>query len=304
MGFQTQVDRLGADFNLTYVENQPGSLFRNYRINVRNSSDWNYGWDRVGGRSNISFNYSLVNYWGGNVSYSREFESYDDRLTRGGPIALDPASNNIEMRINSSGRERVGMRSELKYRWGSAGDWEHELSGNLSIRAASNWSISFGPRYRKSHTPAQYRGSALDAAATETFGYRYLFSPIDQTTVSMDTRLNVNFSPEMSLELFAQPFVSTVNFGDPLQLTAPRTFEFEPYAGDLGESDFRRTSLRGNAVLRWEWRPGSTMFLVWQQRRAGSFDDGDFRFGRDSRAIFDQRPNNVFLVKLNYWLNF
>ena len=304
LGFQTQVDRLGTDINVMYVENRPGKVFRNYRVNLRNSGDWNYGWDRVGGRSNISFNYSLVNYWNGNVSYTRNFESYDDRLTRGGPIALNPAGNNVEVRLNSNEREKVSLRTEFQHSWGESGGWERELSGNVSIRAASNWSVSFGPRYRRNHNSAQYRGSVLDASATRTFGYRFLFSPIDQTTVSMDTRLNVNFSPEMSLELFAQPFVATGDYGDPLQLAAPRTYDFEPYEGEVEDNDFRRTSLRGNAVLRWEWRPGSTLFVVWQQRRAGSFDDGEFRFGRDSRAVFDQRPNNVFLVKLNYWLNF
>jgi hypothetical protein len=196
------------------------------------------------------------------------------------------------------------VRTEFQHSWGESGGWERELSGNVSIRAASNWSVSFGPRYRRNHNRAQYRGSVLDASATRTFGYRFLFAPIDQTTVSMDTRLNVNFSPEMSLELFAQPFVATGDYGDPLQLAAPRTYDFEPYEGEVEDDDFRRTSLRGNAVLRWEWRPGSTLFVVWQQRRAGSFDDGEFRFGRDSRAVFNQRPNNVFLVKLNYWLNF
>jgi hypothetical protein len=97
--------------------------------------------------------------------------------------------------------------------------------------------------------------------------------------------------------------VATGDYGDAMQLRAARTYDFEPYPEQLEASDFRRTSLRGNAVLRWEWRPGSALFVVWQQRRAGSFDDGDFRFRRDSHAVFNQRPNNVFLVKMNYWLN-
>ncbi|MGH7502639.1 MAG: DUF5916 domain-containing protein [Longimicrobiales bacterium] len=305
LGFQTQVDRLGADINLMYVENEPGPFFRNYRINLRNSGDWNYGWDRIGGRSNFSFNYSLVNYWGGNINYMREFESVDDRLTRGGPVALNPSANQFEFRLNTNMRDKVHVRSELSYRWSESGGWEREVAGNLSLRLGGNWSLSFGPRYRESRTSAQYRESVLDSAATRTFGYRYLFSPLDQTTLSMDTRLNVTFSPELSFELFAQPFVSTGDYGEMMQLRAPRTYEFEPYLSDGTEDeDFRRTSLRGNAVMRWEWRPGSTLFVVWQQRRSASYDAGDFRFGRDSRAIFDQRPNNVFLIKMNYWLNF
>lgn len=67
--------------------------------------------------------------------------------------------------------------------------------------------------------------------------------------------------------------------------------------------DFNLRSLRGNAVLRWEWREGSTLFVAWQQRRSDSEPIGDFDFGRDRRALFQTRPDNIFLVKMNYWLN-
>jgi hypothetical protein len=174
----------------------------------------------------------------------------------------------------------------------------------MSMRPAENWSFSIGPRFNRSRTEAQYVGTVDDATATATYGRLYVFAPIEQSTVSMETRLNVNFSPDVSFEMYAQPFIATGDYGDLMQLRRPRVFEFDPYEGDgVSRTDFNNQSLRGNAVFRWEWRPGSTLFLVWQQRRTDSREGGDFSLGRDARALFDTRPSNVFLVKLNYWLN-
>ncbi len=312
LGFQTGVDRVGSDLNVTYVENRPGSVFRNYRINLRNSRDWNYGWDVIGGRSNLSLHGQLTNFWGGSLSFTRRWESYDDRLTRGGPIALEPAGWQADFNLNSDGRKKVSGRFNGEYGQSDRGGWNRRLSLNMSLRPAENWTISAGPSLRQSYTPAQYVFSANDAAALETFGRRYVFAPLRQTTVSMETRLNVNFTPTLSLDVFTQPFIASGDFGEGRQLRAPRTYEFDPYAGSIGDRDFVTRSLRGNAVLRWEWQPGSTLFLVWQQRRAGALScpvgatdchGGRFDLSRDARALFSVPPENIFQVKMTYWLN-
>lgn len=310
LGFQTSVDRIGADFNISYVENRPGQLFRNYRINSRNSRDWNFGWTTQGGRSQLGFNGQLANYWGGNFTLTRNWASFDDRLTRGGPLARNLADWSVNFELGSDSRKQVNGRLRSGYGWGESGGWNGNVGANLTVRPAENWTLSAGPGFRRTVTAAQYITTLDDASATHTFGRRYIFAPLDQTTVSMETRLNVNFTPELSLDVFAQPFVSSGDFAAPMQLRAPRTFEFDPYDATTEDRDFNTRSLRGNAVLRWEWQPGSTLFVVWQQRRAGELHcnvdncrRGRFDFGRDTRAVFDARPNNVFLVKLNYWLN-
>jgi hypothetical protein len=312
IGFQSTVDRVGADLELTWVENQPGDIFRNYRVSGRLSRDWNYGRDAVGGRASISFNGELANYWGGNVSFTRSFVAYDDHLTRGGPIALDPAGFNVDFRLNSDGRRPFSLRSGGNFSWGESGGWHRSANAGLTVRPAGNWTVSIGPKLSQSRTSAQYIGYADDPTAVATYGRRYIFAPVDQTTLSMETRLNVNFTPELSLEMYGQPFVSSGDYGDAMTLRAPRTYDFDAYEESVEDRDFNTRSLRGNAVLRWEWRPGSTVFLVWQQQRSGSLecsqsrprcDNGRFDFSRDARSIFDPHPDNVFLLKLNYWLN-
>ncbi len=302
IGFLTAADRASGNAELTYVENRPGTTFRMYRINMRLSREWNFGREAQGGRVNLGWMGQFANYWGGSLSFTRTLRAQDDRLTRGGPTALDLPGQNVDLRLNTDDRKRVVLRTNASYSWGESGGWHRQISGSISLRPQEFWTVSLGPKLSRSHNTAQYLWHIEDPTAIATYGNRYIFSPIDQTTLSMETRLNINFSPDVSFDLYAQPFVSTGDFGGPIQLRAPGTYDFDPYQGD-GREDFNTRSLRGNAVMRWEWRPGSTLFLVWQQQRSGYADYGRFDFQRDTRAIFEGKPDNVFLVKLNYWLN-
>jgi hypothetical protein len=311
IGFQSSVDRVGTDIEVAYVENLPGSVFRSYRIEGRASRDWNYGRDTQGGGATLSFDAQLLGYWAGHLDLTRSFRSYDDRLTRGGPMAIDLPDNRIDMQIRSDDRKPITGRINGSVGWGESGGWQRNVSLGLGVRPAGNWSIDAGPSLRRNRAAAQYLDRVDDAGTSATYGNRYVFAPLDQTTLSMETRINVNFTPEISLDVFAQPFISTGDFGTPVQLRAARTFEFDPFDGEVENGDFTTRSLRGNAVLRWEWKAGSTLFFVWQQRRSGSLDcddaarceRGELDLGRDVRALLDTGPENVFMVKMNYWLN-
>ena len=138
-------------------------------------------------------------------------------------------------------------------------------------------------------------------------------------------------SPTLSLEVFAQPFISSSRFSAFKEYARPRSGERLVYGRDVGtilerqagpgtryevdpdgagpaapfsfnNPDFNFRSLRGNAVLRWEYRPGSTLFLVWTQDRSDTGPEGNLNLGRDRHELFAARPNNIFLVKVNYWL--
>jgi len=167
-----------------------------------------------------------------------------------------------------------------------------------------------------------------DALATSTFGRRYVFADLDQTTVAMDTRVEWTFTPLLSLQVYAQPFVSAGRYAGFKEFAAPRTYDFATYGKDrgtisrsasgvytvdpdaaspapafqFGDPNFNVRNLRGNAVLRWEYRPGSALFVVWQQERSGFEPIGDFSTSRDVGDIFRTVPTNVFLVKATYWL--
>ena len=256
------------------------------------------------------------------------FDGYDDRLTRGGPSAREIGGQNVGWELHTDNRRQVSGRVRGNYSWSRTGGYHIGSGGNITVRPAETWSISVGPSFNQSRNSAQYLTSVEDGLMTATYGRRYLFAPIEQTSLSMDTRLNINFTPNISFDLFAQPFISSGRYDSPMQLRRPRTYEFDIFntasgtltedsAGyhidpdrdgpavpfTIGKRDFNTRSLRGNAVLRWEWRPGSTMFLVWQQQRSGNQAFGNFNFSRDVGGVFGAKPQNVFLVKFSYWLN-
>ena len=143
--------------------------------------------------------------------------------------------------------------------------------------------------------------------------------------VALETRLNSTFTPALSLQVFAQPFIATGDYGAAMEFARPGAYDFLVYGVDTGEiSDgriypngvgdgalsfpvpnpqFNFRALRGNAVLRWEWRPGSTLYVAWQQTRDAFEPIGDFDLGRDTHAIWTAPTDNVFLIKINYWLD-
>jgi hypothetical protein len=165
-----------------------------------------------------------------------------------------------------------------------------------------------------------------DPAAAPTFGHRYVFADLNQTTVSASVRLNWIFTPKLSLEVYAQPLLSSGRYTGFKELARPRSYDFTAYpdptpttdpdrivldpdgAGpaaseEIDDPNFSLASLRGNAVLRWEYSPGSTLFLVWTQNRSDSESIGTFRTGRALDRLWGAAGDNIFLLKLSYWWN-
>jgi hypothetical protein len=205
----------------------------------------------------------------------------------------------------------------------------------VQVKPASNLQISLGPSYSHTRNTQQYVLRRDDPTATHFYGQRVLFAELNQNTVSMNTRLNWTFTPTLTLQLFAQPFMFAGRYSRFKEFTGVRTTHTREYGRDFGSicfdaasnrytadpngncgvaggasaqaitfrnPDLNVRSLRGNAVLRWEYRPGSTLFFVWQQQRSGAESFGDFSFGRDANAIFRERPDNVFVIKASYWI--
>ena len=340
MGFQTETDRYVIDTDLSFNRPRPGNVFRNWRLWGSPDFKWNSNGDLISSNFNGNFRFQWLNYWGGSVRAARDFASYDDRLTRGGPLARSPGRYSANINMNSDFRKPLSVWGRYSWESKDDGSWKHTGGLSFTYKSGEKIELRLGPSVTKSFSAAQYVSSVGDALATETFGRRYIFAPIDQTTVSMETRVNVTFTPTLTLEVFAQPFVSNGDFGNLMEFDAPGTYSFSEYGtaigtnvrqndGDylidpdgagaaapftVGDRDFNFRSLLGNAVLRWEWSPGSTLFLVWQQSRshrivgsdydiAGAQDIGTFDFRTDTSDLFSVQPDNIFLIKVSYWLN-
>jgi hypothetical protein len=175
---------------------------------------------------------------------------------------------------------------------------------SLAIRTSPRWNLEIEPFFSQGRIAAQYLATVPDPAATATFGRRYFFAPLDFTQLNASVRANVTFAPRLTLEVYAQPLIFTSDYQTAGALTAPRTFSFEPAdGGPVGSGDNTERSLRGNAVLRWEWRPGSTIYFAWQQTRRSSGSESEFDLWRDQRLLFEAPPDNIFVIKASYWLS-
>jgi hypothetical protein len=303
LGFAVRTDRRDVQAGVSYLQQQPSRRLRRWSVNLTGRSEHNNDWQSILNFVNLSASAQTLGYWNVSASIQRFFKAYDDRLTRGGPLALRPQWVNGNFNVSTDGRKPVTGSLNLNGQDLEYGGWAWGTGLSIGVKTSTRWNLSLGPRFGRSFTAAQYVMQVADSAYTPTFGRRYIFAPLGQTTVSLETRFNMTFSPTLSLETYVQPLLSSADYGDAVQFVAPRTFQFMPYAGAVPSLDFNLRSLRGNAVLRWEWREGSTIYVAWQQRRSDSQPYGNFDFGRDRRALFGTRPDNIFLVKMNYWLN-
>ncbi|HUE95890.1 MAG TPA: DUF5916 domain-containing protein [Longimicrobiaceae bacterium] len=339
LGFQTAADRIILDTNFSYMQPRPGRFLR--RWDVRGSPDgiWNYGGDMVFAEVNTSGSFTLLNYWGGGARLAYNPSVHNDRLTRGGPLSRDPAGHSANFNISSDSRKAYVGRVSFDWASDEGGSWSRGANLNLSYRLGSNWDFRVGPSWNRSYTAAQYVATVADPVAAHTFGRRYVFAGIDQTTLALESRVNVTFTPSLSFQLYAQPFFSAGDYDGLKELRRPGEFAFLRYGSDVGtierdddhffsidpdgagpsprfrirDADFNYRSVRGNAVLRWEWRPGSTLFLVWQQGREdrltaarwtpGGEPVGRFDLNRDVRELMELRADHILQIKFNYWLN-
>lgn len=303
LGFAVRTDRADMQAGITYLQQQPSKRLRHWNVNLTGRSEHNHDWQPILNFAAISASLQTLNYWNFNANVQRFFKAYDDRLTRGGPLALRPQWVATNFNISSDGRKPFTTSLNVNAQNVEYGTWSWATRLGIGVKTSTRWNLSAGPSFGRSYQRAQYVTQVVDATYTPTFGRRYIFAPLRQTIFALDTRFNMTFSPTLSLETYVQPLLTSADYGDAVQFVKPKAFQFESYGGAVPNLDFNLRSLRGNAVLRWEWREGSTLYVAWQQRRSDSQPYGDFDFGRDQRALFGTRPDNIFLVKMNYWLN-
>jgi uncharacterized protein DUF5916 len=327
LGFQADASQRVVSTDLEYHERRPGRLFRNYVIFPFTNHAWNFDGNLIFGSYGLIVAGQLTNFWDFQLRGDYAPPVYDDRLTRGGPLTRPPRNWDVRVTLNSDSRKTTRLSGNFTQSWTAAHEHQTKADLTLGVRPSPALHLSLGPAYLHTRTVSQYVATIPDPAAGATFGARYVFATLDQTEVSMIMRVDWTFTPALSLQLFLQPLISAGDFSQLKELVAPRTYDFAVYGenrgtaattpegtqvdpGDGGtpftipEQDFTIRSFRANAVLRWEWRPGSTLFLVWQQNRDNDAEFGSLRLGRDLDAVFSGgQSRNVLAVKASYWLS-
>jgi hypothetical protein len=232
--------------------------------------------------------------------------AYCDRCARGGPaVRLSPDANFL---INLGGDPRKTVQPVFAAIYTVADHGRTTLwrvRPYVTVRARSNLSWELGTRYQRNRNDAQWFGNRGVIGSDTT---HYLFAHLDQELLSFTSRLNYTATTTLSLQLYAEPFMTTGRYVRLRELAAPRASNyddrFRPFAESTSDASFNIKQLRGSAVARWEYRPGSTIFLVWTQGR--DQDDrnaGTFLPARDLKDLFRARPDNTVLLKASYWFS-
>jgi hypothetical protein len=235
--------------------------------------------------------------------------TYDDRSARGGPAVRQ--DRYIAPWAGLNGDDR---RTLVPYLWmnlfrGDGGrNWSVNVNPEVDYKALGRFSSAFALNWTHNVADNQWYGNFTDVANA----VHYTFAHLDQTTTSATVRLNYTFTPSVSLQGYVQPFVSKGTYANVRELSStPRASEYDARYAPYGDTavtahpgGFNFKELQSNVVFRWEYQPGSTLFLVWNEGRQGYTSiQGTNDFRGDVRDLLSLRPANTFLVKISYWLN-
>jgi hypothetical protein len=313
---------------------KPTSWYRSATVIVGGQQQINYDGDRTDLQEEVYGQMTFPNYISTNGFVINHPPTFDPYRTRGGVLVKSSGYNFFSGSVSGDQRQPVSwdLNADRAIDITDEG-WGSDLSADLILKPAVNLKISVGPSYSRQIEPKQFVTNVDDPTNTRFGGFRNVFARLDQRTLSMNTRINATFTPTLTLEMFAQPFLASGRYTELKEYRAPRSGDVFIYGREVGtleehrdasghlvsstidpdgagpaaafdvdNPDFNLHSLRGTAVLRWEYRPGSTVYFVWTQERSGSDAFGDFDFNRDRSALFRDRPVNVFQVKASYWL--
>jgi len=311
--------------NIRYRETRPGRVFRAWSISTDVSRDSTLRGLLQTGRLRSSLSLTWANFWTTSVALARDMATQSVSLTRGGPLMGRGPGWTVTASVGSRSSSATRVSASTTLRTNEDGASVARLSGSVSVRPGPRWQLSVTPLFERVTEPQQYI-STLTGGRPETYNGRYIFAFIDRGTMSMQYRLGLTLKPDMNLDVYAEPFAASGHYYDYGELLAPgsrerlsygaqgTTVDVQPDGGrvvkaggstfTLRNRDFKTLSFRSNVVLRWEWRAGSTLYIVWQQNRSGSEAVGDFANIGDAFRSVTVPGKNTFVVKTSLWLPF
>ncbi|MCE9602951.1 MAG: carbohydrate binding family 9 domain-containing protein [Gemmatimonadetes bacterium] len=284
---------------------KPTKYYRRANININQWNGWNTEGLHLNSGGNININGELPNQWFVYTGFNLNGigTGFDDRASRGGPALRRNQRRNTWFGVQSDRRKPTSftMQGFVVFK-DVSGSKEWGIDPSVNFRVASRVQAEVGMHLSAETNDAQWYDNVTDGSGTH-----YTFAHLDQRTSAITTRLDFTLTPTLSFQLYAQPFITAGDYSDHRELADPRAARyadrFRPYTGAPLE-DFNFKQFRSNSVVRWEYRPGSVLFFVWQQGRGqGDRNAGDFNLGRDYGDLFKSRSDNTFLIKGSYWFS-
>jgi hypothetical protein len=321
LGRLRSADDINAVHTLTWRENHTIGPFRRLTVTAAGEHTWNYDGDHLLSQGRLRIQSAWKNFWSCGFFVSARAHGLSDDLTRGGPLMGLPRALSTGADLTSNPAEELFAHCWIEH-WRDQKDARGTVGGGgLTWRIGDRWELGLNPFYSREHNPRQYI-TALGGGPAETYDMRYIFGTIDRTTLSLQTRLNFALTPDLTLEVYAEPFTASGHYLGFGQLAEPGSARLTPYGTDDTEiehrdgvwevttadsiftfaaNDFRYHSFRSSAVMRWEWHPGSTLFLVWQVDRSETEAMGE-RVGPATLLNgLTADGDQYFGLKLDWW---
>ncbi len=319
MGFMTEADYTTSWVGVGYNEHRPSRHLRSWNVNWNLWQSVTHGGERWSLGANVMANFQLKNFW--NVSltgiYSHGLPSV--YVLRGGPRMRLPNRMGFSASVMTDSRKPIQVNLKLNTMFRPASDgFSVSLAPSFSWRPSDQLRLSLGASVNRSVGDQWVTRVDQDEA-------HYIFGRVSQRTAAITTRMDLAFSRDLTLEVYLRPYVSAATYDSFRRVADPLSREYEARFEDLdvtadeggyivdldgsGETsfianrNFNFKQFRSNVVLRWEYRPGSTLFAVWSQGREHFEQTGQFDFGDNLDTLFDEPADDVFMVKFNYWLN-
>ena len=322
-GYMRQADNIFQVLWVGYRIFKPFSIFRDFNGNFNQWTEWNFAGQLLNPGVNINLHTNLKNYW--DLHWGANANGRNIRISelRGGPALKTPGTWNTWWGFGSNNQKKftIGGQGTIMRSFENHYRGMDNIRLNFGYRPLKTLRVSLNPGYSDFRTSLQYVSSVTDNGVS-----RYIFGSLKQKTISASLRINFNLTPELSLQYWGQPFISTGNYSDFKYITnsmadnyydryhkysaseiafnsSDERYQITETGGKtytFHNPDFSVKEFLSNLVIRWEYQPGSTLFLVWSQNRKAYHNDGSFDFGRDMGRLFGDHPHDVFMVKLSY----
>lgn len=327
LGYSNNVDDI---FQVAWVGIrfwEPFFVFRYLNININQWTGWNFGGMSTYKGGNINLNFQLKNYWNLSTGINRNGQQLSASALWGGPMLKLPGNWNNWYNVSSD------RRNQLVFGVGGSNNWgderyqvNHSIYANLSYRPSRSLQVTVSPEYYTTNRKLQYVSTP-----EKTGDPRYIVASLKQKTYEMSVRVEYSINPDLTLQYYGRPYLSNGKYFDYKRITDPRAKRFadrysaftaqqltynsgdEEYSVDEnldGVADYVFPgkgycflSFQSNMIVRWEYRPGSTLFIVWTMGK-NDYDNGYSRsVGYDLTDLFDSHPHSTFLLKFSYRFN-
>lgn len=323
MGYLRQADQLFAMYWGQYRVWEPKGIYRSWNLSGDYYNVWDFGGNLLGHGLEANANMDFKNFWSLWGHLNLNTNGISNTMLRGGPRMRTSGSNSIQYNVSTDSRKKLHF-----YVYNNFGSGFDDSSRNFTISAGFTYkpintlTVSVNPRFNKSFNELQYIGKE-----SYNGNDRYLFASIDQKVLSASIRISYNLTPDLTLQYWGQPFIASGEFKDYKVIDSPMAtnyqdrfnvfnasqmsglvdgvFDIDENADgttdySIGNPDFNVQEFLSNLVIRWEYSPGSSVYLVWNQTRNGSLEDGNMNVGSDLDNLFTEKSHNVFLVKFSY----